>query len=170
MRMNGVGQISWSKVLDYRAFAHHCNHLCEPRHKIQVMRDVKIAELIFVLQFYEQSDDLSLQRQIESGERFIKNQEFWPHRQSSRNRDALLLSTAELVRKAESGVGVEANFFNQLEHALCPLFFVSPFGKRKWLPNQLCSRESRTQCRGHILKDELNFIVGLADSHGTAIE
>src|SRR5438874_5014884 len=129
VRVRGAWQVLRSQTFDNGALVHYGDFLREKREEIQIVRDVKIAEAVFALQFQKQLHHSRLQRQVETGESFVQNQELRVQRQGARDSDALLLSPAELMRQAEARARIEIDLFHQFEHTLLTFLPVTPPGE-----------------------------------------
>jgi hypothetical protein len=64
----------------------------------QVVRDEQVCEPQVTLEFLEEVHDLGLDRDVEGGRRFVEDKEPRFDGESPRDRDALALSPAQLVR------------------------------------------------------------------------
>jgi hypothetical protein len=83
----------------------------------EIVGDEEVAQLMFLLQFLHQQEDLGLDRNIEGRDRFVRNDQFRPEDQSASNGDPLPLTAAELVGIFVKGFGREPHLFEQLR---CP--------------------------------------------------
>ena len=90
------------------------------------MRDQEIRERVRRLQIQQQIRNLPLRRQIQTGESFIQNQELWTHRQRTRNRQPLPLSTAELHHRPFDPVHRQSNLVHRASDRFSAERFVFP--------------------------------------------
>ena len=67
-------------------------------HDTEVMGNEQQAQPHFLLQRGEQVEDLCLDRNVESGDRLVRDYELGPDRQRPRDTDALALSAGERSR------------------------------------------------------------------------
>src|SRR6266571_3213644 len=82
------------------------------------MRDEEISQTELVLQVLEQVDDLGLNRNVQSRDRLIANDEVRLNREGPRDPDALPLPAAELVWIPVGEIGVQPTGPQQLLDAL----------------------------------------------------
>src|SRR3546814_12916668 len=78
--------------------------------------------VIPALQVAQQIDDLRLDRNVERRYRLIADQQFRPHDQRARDRDALTLATGEFTRMAHRITGRKTNLLQHFEYAGATLF------------------------------------------------
>jgi len=92
--------------LDDFTVRHHTDAIGNLAHDTQIMGDEQDRHSKFGLEFFQQREDLSLDRDIESGRGLIGDQEIGIVRECHRNHDALTLPTRQLVR-----IAVQATFW-----------------------------------------------------------
>src|SRR4029077_1456190 len=90
-------------------------------HHRQVVRDEQVRQLELFLQVLEQVDDLRLDRDVQSRNRLIANDERRGNRQSTSDADALALTPRKLVRIPVGEVRIQPHQPQQLLHARPPL-------------------------------------------------
>jgi len=73
-------------------------------HHREIVRDKQIGQSKLALQILEQVDHLRLNRDVESGNRLVADDELGVNRERARDADALALPTRELVRIAIGAV------------------------------------------------------------------
>ena len=69
-----VDAFRWAELDDF-AVVHHGHHVGHEFHDAQVVADEDVGEAAFVLQFFEQVQDLGLDADIERRDRFIADDE-----------------------------------------------------------------------------------------------
>ena len=79
-----------------------------PNHP-QIVTDEQIAELMVGLQLLQQIDDLRLHRHVQGTGWFVQYHEARFQHHGARDRDALPLAAAELVRIAVTDIGRETD-------------------------------------------------------------
>ena len=84
----------------------------------EVVRDEQVREVELLLQLLEQVDDLRLDRDVERGDRLVRDDEVGVERERAGEPDPLALAAGELVRIAARGVGRQADDLEQLADAL----------------------------------------------------
>ena len=77
---------------------HDRHTVCDMAHDTQVVCYEKIRQTEIALNILQQVDDLGLNGHVERRNRFVGDDEFWIHGQSTGDPNALPLSAAELVR------------------------------------------------------------------------
>src|SRR5205809_5233383 len=87
----------------------------------EVMRDEQICQSELLLQVHQQVHDLSLDGDIEGGDRFVENEKRRTEGEGARQTDPLPLTTTELVRVSLEVRRVEADEAEQLPHARAAL-------------------------------------------------
>ncbi len=86
-----------------------------PHHR-EVVRDEQERQLVLLLQFLQQVDDLRLDRDVERGDRLVAHDEGRLHRQRARDAHALALAAGEFVRVALRHVLEQPHLRQQLRH------------------------------------------------------
>ena len=87
-------------ALDNLALFHHTHFIGQVINHRQVVRHKQIRQATLTLQSAQQIQHLALHTDIEGTCRLIQNQELWLHRQRTRNRNSLALTTRKLMRIA----------------------------------------------------------------------
>lgn len=85
-------QIGSIADLDYLAQIHYCYTIGDVLNNGEAMGDEKIRQAKLVLQFLQQIHDLSLDRNIEGGNRFVTDYQLWIKGQSASDADSLALA------------------------------------------------------------------------------
>jgi hypothetical protein len=81
----------------------------------EVVSNKEIGELQFALKLFEGIENLSLDRNVEGGDRFIANNEFRIEGEGAGDADALTLTTAEFVGVTGGVFGAEADRLHQFD-------------------------------------------------------
>ena len=89
----------------------------------QVMRNEQIGQIEFPLQLHQQVQDLGLNRNIQSRDRFIGNNQLRTQRQRPGNTDTLPLASTELMRIPIEVILAQADEFQQLPDLGLPFSF-----------------------------------------------
>src|SRR6185369_13344721 len=87
----------------------------------EVVRDEEIGEAEFLLQILEQIDDLRLHADVERAHRLVADDEFWFHRERTRDADALALAAAEFVRITMPHLRLQPDLREQLRDPRFPI-------------------------------------------------
>jgi pyruvate/2-oxoglutarate dehydrogenase complex dihydrolipoamide acyltransferase (E2) component len=98
------------------AQVHHRDSMTDVRHRRQVVADEEIAYAEGPLQVLELVDDLRAYRHVERRDRLVEHDEPRVRGQGPRDRDALPLATAELVREQRRHVARQADQLQHLAH------------------------------------------------------
>src|ERR1700730_3668421 len=124
----------------------------------QVMRNEQICEHELLLERLEQADDLGLDRNVESRNRLIADDELRTHSERPGYAYALALATREFVRVTPQMLGRQTRGLEQLHH---PLFEGFATGGEvlddQRLANDRADRPSRIERRVRILEDDLHL-------------
>jgi hypothetical protein len=104
-------------IFDELAGTHYGDVGGELRDYRETMGDQEIREVKFLLEFLKQQKDLSADGDIQSGDRFIGNDERGAKNQGTGDADALALSAGKLVRVAVQGIVGQANATEELRGA-----------------------------------------------------
>src|SRR2546423_8452416 len=129
-------------------------HLLHPRH---VVRDEQVGEVEFVLQVFEQIQDLRLDRHVQGGDRLVGNDELRPKRQPPGNADALPLAAAELMGKPAAVLAAQSDHLEQLAYHSLPVVGRSDAVDEKAFAHDLPHGHARVQRTVRILEDDLHF-------------
>ena len=84
----------------------------------EVVRHHQVAHVALRLQVPQQVHDLRLHGHVERRDRLVEHDQRRPHAEGARQRDALPLAAAELVREEIGLFGAQADVVQQLQHAL----------------------------------------------------
>jgi hypothetical protein len=103
---------------DGMAQIHDQDALADVFHHGEIVRDEEQGNAAFALDVLEQVDDLCLDRNVKSADRFIANQQAWFNRESARDTDALALTAAEFVRVTEGVFLKKTNRVEKFPHTL----------------------------------------------------
>ena len=124
----------------------------------QVVRDKQVRQIVFVAQVRQQVDDLRLNRDVQRGNRFVQNDEFWAENQSAGDAHALTLSAGELVRVSADVRRVKPALFERLANQVFAFAgCVSALNNQPFFDNAL-NGHSRVERPVRILKDDLHVL------------
>ena len=93
---------------------HDDNLIAQISNDTKVVRDKKIGKAKVSLEVLEKVDDLSLDRYVEGGHRFVADDQFGLDSECSGYGDSLKLTTAKLVRIAMCKVAWQADHVEEL--------------------------------------------------------
>ena len=96
------------------AMLHHGDVVADLRRDPKIVGDEQQRDAEPLLDFVEQFEHLRLHRDVERGNRFVRDQNVGVERQRARDRDALALAAGKLVRIARDRVGRQVDQFEQL--------------------------------------------------------
>ena len=128
----------------------------------QVMRDEDIGDAVFALDFLHQVKNLSLNGNIQCGNRLVADDELRVHRQSAGDTDALTAAAVQLMRIGVSQALGQTDGFHQLAHAGLTLSLVLHAVNLQRLFDRLADGLARVQGREGILEDDLDILAQLA--------
>ena len=109
------------------------------------MRNEQVGQSKLLLEISQQIDDLRLDRDVQCGNRFVCNNEFWFKRQRSRDTDSLPLPSAELVRIPVHHGGIQANNIQKVGDPVLSLQAAGQPVNRKWLSDDRPYCHARVQ-------------------------
>jgi hypothetical protein len=121
----------------------------------EVMGDEEIGVTVASLKFFDEVEDLCLDRDIESRRRLIKDDELWARDQCPGNANTLPLAATEFMGVTIHMVFIESHFS---EARSDPCNDLLPFGKTvdlEGIPYGLFDQHPRIKGRLRILKDDL---------------
>src|SRR5438093_3320161 len=127
-------------------------HLLDHRH---VVGDEQVGEVEFVLEIFEQIQDLRLDRHVQGRDRLIGNDELRPKRQRPGNAETLPLAAAELMWKPAAVLAAQSDHLEQLADDSLPLVGRSDTVDEKTFPHDLPHRHAGIQRTVRILEDDL---------------
>ena len=84
--------------LDKFAKIHHADFVADMLDDGKIVRDKKEGDSKFFLQVADEIEHLALHRDVEGGDGFVGDDEFWFKGEGARDADALALSAGEFVR------------------------------------------------------------------------
>jgi hypothetical protein len=142
--------------LHHLSHIHHGNAITDMFDDSKVMGDEKISETQLISQVHQEVQDLCLDRNIQSRDRFIRNDEIRIEGNCPGNADSLTLSTAELVGIAEGILGMEANPLKELGDPSSLLFALSHSMNFQTFPDNFFNLHPRVKGFIRILKDKLH--------------
>ncbi len=123
----------------------------------QVVRDEQEAQVEFGLQPVQQVDDLGLDRHVERGDRFVRDDDLGVEREAAGDPDALALTAGELVRIAVDVLRVQTDDVEQV----LDLLPAAPLGRHLGvdlvgLPDDVADRHPRVQRGVRVLEHHLD--------------
>src|SRR2546430_3469583 len=114
VRVHWIGeQLGRSRPLEAPAEVHDRDTVRHVPHHAEVVRDEEVREVLSLLYFLEEVQDLCLDRYIQGARGFVKEQELRFRCEGAGNRDALTLASGELVREAVQVLGSQADLLQQ---------------------------------------------------------
>ncbi len=112
----GEERPAWGNFHDF-AEIHHSDAVADVLHDREVVGDKEVGQSEIALEVLHKIDNLGLDRDVESGHRFIAYEKAGIERQCARNADALPLTAGEFVRIALGVLPREPHPFKKLERA-----------------------------------------------------
>ena len=125
-------------------------------HHGQVMRDEDVGERQALAQLRKQVDDLCLDRDIEGGDRLVRNDEAGLHRERTGNADALTLAARKFMRIALQIGRWQADKVHQLPEPRGNIRTRADRVDVQRLGNEVTDPATRVQRGGRVLKDHLH--------------
>jgi hypothetical protein len=95
----------------------------------EVVGDEEVGEREFLLELFEEVDDLCLDRDVEGGDGFVEDEELRIQGERSGDADALALTTGELVGEAAAEFAAEADELEKFVDSLAPV--LGPVDRRR---------------------------------------
>ena len=143
--------------LDHLAEVHDGHAVGDVLHDGQVVGDEQISGSVLLLQVLQQVQDLSLDGNVQGGNRLVADDELRAQDERASDADALTLTAGELVRVAVDVLGIEADHVKQLANALDTLLGSADAVNDHRLGDDLTDGHTGVQgCIG-ILEDELHL-------------
>ena len=96
---------------------HDHNSICNVADNREVMADKDIGQTVIFLQLFKQVDYLGLNRNVQSRNRLVADNNFWLKHNSASNTNTLALTARKLMRVAVLELKVKANFLHNLFNA-----------------------------------------------------
>src|SRR5688500_18529641 len=118
-------QIGGACNLDDSTKVHHGHAIRDVLHDGQSMRDEQVSEVELFLKFLKQVNDLRLNGNVESRNRFVGNDQLRIKRESSRDADSLALTTRELVRVAIHVIRIKSDASQKSRNTIAALTLCS---------------------------------------------
>ena len=123
----------------------------------EVVADEEVRQLVFILQFVQQVDDLRLDGHVECGDRLVADDELGVERERTRDADTLALAAGELVRVAGLVVGLQAAVVHDLVNIVVELVLRHKVVLAHGLADDLADRHTRGERRERVLEDDLHL-------------
>ena len=144
-------------VFDETAEVHNAHRVRDMLDDRQVVRDEQVGQLVLLLQFLQQVDDLRLDRHVERRDRLVADDEFGVERQRPRDADTLSLTARELVRIAVLVEGLQTAVVHDLVDIVLVLFLRHDLVLADRFADDLADREPGRERRERILEDDLHL-------------
>ena len=141
---------------DDPAEIHDCDAIGDVPHDREVVRDEQIREVELLLQLLEQVDDLRLDRDVERGDRLVRDDEVRIDRDCACQSDALALASGELVRIAPGRIGRQSDDLEQVANPPARLAPTREAVGPEWLADDATHAVARVERRVRILEDHLH--------------
>src|SRR3990172_7181655 len=132
------------------------------------MRDEQISKIKLFLKILEQIHNLRLNRNIQSGDRLVADNEGWLQSQRARDPNTRALSAGEFVRVTAGENRIKIDYFKQMSDALLDLLAGCRAVDHKRLAHDLFHGHARIQAGIRILEDHLHLAAHLA--HAFALQ
>jgi hypothetical protein len=101
-------------LFDQFSEVHDGDVIAHVAHDGEVMSDEEVGQFEFVLEVFEEVENLGLDADVEGANGFVTDEEFGLDGEGAGDADALALAAAEFVRIPAGGVGWEADFFEEI--------------------------------------------------------
>lgn len=156
----GTGFNNFSEVHDKHALA-------DVFDQSEIVRDEEIREVMLLLEIGKEVDDLGLDRDVQSTDRFITDNELWLNSESASNADALALAAAEFMRITSDVRGIEADVGKKLFNASeTDGLRVDEMMNIKRFADDIGHGEAGIERADGVLKNHLELAPGLSQSSG----
>ena len=142
--------------LHHAAQVHNAHPVGDVTHHRQVMGNEQIGEVVFLLQFDQQVDDLGLDGHIQSRNRLIADDELRFHRQGPGNTDTLALAAGQLMGKPVGIIFRKAHLAQQLVDLLLFFLIGQVIVHRHTFGDDLGNGHAGVQRRVGVLEDHLS--------------
>src|SRR3989442_10699555 len=144
-------------LLDDLPAVHHGDAIAHRPDHGQVVRDEEIGEAEFALKVLEQVEDLGLNRDVESGNGLVADDQARVQRERAGDADALTLAAGELMWIAVDEVRVEAHDLEQLLCASATRATVADVVDEERLRDDVPDGHAWIERRVGILEDDLQL-------------
>ncbi len=141
--------------LDDPAEIHHRDPMTDVTDHAQIVADEHHGEMHLALQAHEQIEDLGLNRDVEGGDRFVRDQKLRPHGERARDGDPLTLAAAQRRRTPRAEIGRQSDRLQELRHARLDRRGRADAMDAQHLGQRLCDGEARIERGVRVLKDHL---------------
>ena len=136
---------------------HNADSVAEVFYDRQVVRDEQNGKSELFTQIVQQVDDLRLNGNVQSGNRFVCNDKFRLHDDGTSHADTLTLTAGELVRITRRMLRNKAYHFQNFVNFFVYILFVLYALYNKAFGNDISDRHTRIQRCDRILEDHLNL-------------
>ena len=123
----------------------------------EVVADEEVRQLVFILQFVQQVDDLRLDGHVERGDRLVADNELGVERERTRDADTLALAAGELVRVAVLVEGLQAAVVHDLVDIIVEFRLRDKVVLAHGLADDLADRHTRGERGERVLEDDLHL-------------
>lgn len=147
--------VGWG-LLDDAPEIHDSDIVRNVPHDRKVVRDEYERQVILPLQSRKEVQDLRLDRNIESRDRLIANDQFWLQGECPGNPKTLTLATGKLMRIKPIVLRSQANLLEQLRDPISACGRCPDFQHVQRFPDALTSCQTRIERRVGILEDNLD--------------
>ena len=162
IRMGGVVQnIRRFAHLHTAPAVHDGDALAERTDQAQVVGDEEEGHVQLLPQFFEQVDDLRLDRYVQGTGRLVTDEHLGVHGDGLGDGGALALAAGELMGKPVGVVGLEPDAGDQVDDVLVAPLLGADVEVVQHLPDAGADLPAGVEGTHRILKDHLNIVVGL---------
>src|SRR5215211_3073630 len=142
------------------AEVHHPHAVADVFDYREVVGDEKVCQIPISLELPHQVDNLGLDRDVQSRDRLVRDDEFWFHRQRPGHADPLSLAPGELVREAIGVLLAQAYRLEQVVHPVQPLLLaIGETVDIDALGDDVADDHTRVQGSLRVLEDHLHLAV-----------
>src|SRR4051794_14552383 len=135
-------------------------HDSDPRRDVldygKIMADEHVSELELTAQIHEQVEDLRLHGDVEGRCRLVAHEDFGPHHQGARNRDALALTSREFAWIPVRETGRQPHAFQHIDGCAPPLRCIAHAVHFQRKPYDRCYGPPRIEGRVRVLENRLD--------------
>src|SRR5699024_698802 len=159
VRVDGVAHdLRGLADLDEVTVAHDGDALGDPFDHRQIMADEQARESVFLLQAFEQVEDLRLHRYVERRGRLVGDEQLRPQGQSAGDADALTLTAGELMGVPVAHRRRQLDRFEQLFDLLAQFRSLHPLMEVERFADRLADRQTRVERGAGVLEDDPDLL------------
>src|SRR3989441_6785284 len=157
VRVHWIGeQLGRSRPLENPTEVHDRDAVRHVPHHAEVVCDEEVREVLPLLYFLEEVQDLGLDRHIEGAGRFVKEQELRFRREGAGDRNPLALSSRELVGEAVQMLGPQTDLLQQTGTLFVRLRTGRKTTDQERLRDDVLDEQARIQRGERVLKNGLH--------------